>query len=198
MAQAWLLGPPDAPEGYVILLRVDAEAPHYALEVQDFLALTPRALRRGWTLLGDHRSLASHAVLGGGLADPRFPILGEHVPSVLWTMHWMIRVVDAPAVLQGIGYPRSGDLFLEVEDTLLPENAGNWRLSVGREVTVERVDRRRSHALRTGPRGLAALVAGLHDPFELALCGHVEGEPATLARAATLFPRRCASCPDWF
>ena len=55
----------DAPrrgiEGYVVLTREPASGLRSTLVVRDLVALTPRALRRLLSLLGDHRSIAPSA-----------------------------------------------------------------------------------------------------------------------------------------
>jgi predicted acetyltransferase len=52
--------------------------------------------------------------------------LGAKASDSLW-----LRITDLPAALAARAYATPVDLVLEVEDAMIPENAGRWRLTAG-------------------------------------------------------------------
>src|SRR5581483_2851 len=68
---AYLLGPADAPEGY---LRVPMEhepgARYGTLRVRDRAFLTPRSMRRALSFFAGHRSMIERVCLCGGVIEP--------------------------------------------------------------------------------------------------------------------------------
>ncbi len=92
----------------------------------------------------------------------------------------MLRLIDAPAAIAARGYPPAVSLSvpLDIADRDLPANAGRWTLQVtGGTGRLQRSDSRQpaadgfldgngvagsaSSVLRLGPRGLAAMFAGV-------------------------------------
>jgi len=196
---AYLIGAADDPEGFLIFRqeegRPSSPGPWSgSLVVSDFLALSPAALRRGWTLLKDHRSMMGHVLLPGGAVDARLLPLSEQVETIQQATHWMIRVLDVRGALEARGDSAPGEMDFHLDDPLFPENTGAWRFSVDGEGS--RVGRVAGADLRVGPRGMSALFAGLYSPWEIARQGLLDG-PIPDA-ADTLFPLRTAFLPDWF
>jgi predicted acetyltransferase len=74
---------------------------------------------------------------------------------------------------------------LDVYDDVVEANNGRWRLSVraGRGA----LQRGGAGDLRTDMRGLAALYSGFSSPNTLVCTGQVEGTPAALAIAQSVF-----------
>ncbi len=173
-------------EGYAVIGQESAGL-RYHLVVRDWQAHTPAAARRLWTLLADHSSLGTEARWFGPAAEPRIAHLSEQPAEIVGVHRWMIRVLDLPAALAARGWPAhlTGELHLDVDDPLLPENGGRWVLEVvdGRAT----VTRGGTGALRTGIRGLAPLYTGFFAPTALATLGWIEGDPASLATATRLF-----------
>lgn len=182
-AYAVVLG---ADEGYLVFHQADAPAPvAFDLVVRDFVALSPAALRRAWSYLADHRSIAGRLKWVGGVQDPRLLCLPEVGGAIDWVEQWMLRVVHLPNALEGRGYGADGVLDLEVVDPTLPDNAGCWRLEVRDGHGV--VSRGGEGALRCEVRGLAALYTGFLPARRAALLGLVEGTERVLRVAEGLF-----------
>ena len=77
----------------------------------------------------------------GGPSDPLIYLADENRANIIDQSRWMLRIVDLPAALSRRGYCGSidGELHLEIEDDVLPENAGRWLLRLaGGTATAER------------------------------------------------------------
>ncbi len=182
-AYAYVLGDD---EGYVVFYQADAPAPFaFDLVVRDLVALTPAALRRAWTLLADHQSIAGRVRWVGSATDPRLLALPEVGGTADWIEQWMLRIVHLPNALLARGYGSDGLLDLEVVDAVLPDNAGRWRLEVNEGVPTLTSGGR--GAVRCDIRGLAALYSGFVSAERGALLGLVEGEASALRAATALF-----------
>ncbi|MBV1857770.1 MAG: sterol carrier protein domain-containing protein, partial [Nannocystaceae bacterium] len=100
---------------------------------------------------------------------------------------WMLRLINIEAALSERGYPPMVDatLDLDIYDDIVDGNNGMWRLTVrGGRGGVRRGG---AGDLRTDVRGLAALYSGFANPSALAAAGLLEGTPAALAIAGTVF-----------
>lgn len=197
---AYLVGPDEAPEGYVVL-RHDAESavPHkHDLIATDHVARTGRAARRLWTLLADHGTTAGEVHWFGPPADPLVQHLDEQEWRVAKVDQWMLRVLDVPRALTARGWPAhvEGELELDVHDDLVAANHGPWRLRVaGRVATVEPGGR---GALRLDVRTLAPLYTGHVRAARLAADGRLEGPAAAIELAGRLFAGPAPWMPDRF
>ncbi|MFN8549563.1 MAG: GNAT family N-acetyltransferase [Candidatus Eisenbacteria bacterium] len=175
--------------GYVVVQQKSTDRA-YDLNLRDFVATTEAALRSLWTFLYGFRSQAGRVAWSGPVNDPFQTILVEQhgEGSVIRSERWMIRVLDVAAALSARGYSSDLNLALElrVEDDLLPENSGGYRLEVSAgRAKVERVEEPRG--LRMHVRGLAPLYSGLFGARQLASLGWVEGEGTALDVAERLF-----------
>jgi predicted acetyltransferase len=177
---------PDTPLGYNLLLT-------------DLVACSPAAALRLLSFLGDHASLAEYASWSGGAQEPLLLLWREQsAVSTQLHMHWMLRVVDVAAALSGRGWPRglTATLHLEVEDPLLPENAGRHVLELsGGE---GRVRPGGEGHLRCDARSLASLYSGYRTATDMARLGLLQGAPAALEVADALFAGPAPSMPDMF
>jgi predicted acetyltransferase len=187
-------------EGYVYLTRRLQPAREFRQELNltDLVALTPAAGRRLLSFLGDHRSLATEVVWRGGPVDPLLFLLREQTYQVKHLFHWMLRVLDVPAVLQARGYPAglSGALHLEVDDDLFPENRGRYVLEVeGGEAEVRPGG---DGDVRLHVRTLAALYSGFLSPAALHLAGALEADEVSLRTATALFSGPPPAMPDMY
>jgi predicted acetyltransferase len=186
-------------EGYLFLTRrTQPRDLRQELNLTDLVALTPAAGRRLLSFIGDHRSLATEVVWRGGPADPLLFLLREQTYQVKLLFHWMLRVLDVPAVLQARGYPAglSGALHLEVDDDLFPENRGRFVLEVeGGEAEVRPGG---DGDVRLHVRTLAALYSGFLSPAALHLAGALEADETSLRTAAALFSGSPPAMPDMF
>ena len=102
------------------------------------------------------------------------------------------------------GYPVgvSGELLLEVEDPVLPDNHGLWHLRVrdgrGSAVRVADPDQASEDRVRLDAGALAALYSGHQSAENLAILDRAQGSPEALARASGLFVGRAPTCPEMF
>jgi predicted acetyltransferase len=184
---AYIVGPEEAPEGYLIFDHDSLPDWGYRLRIRDLVALTPEALRTLWALVADHRSLAREVRWAGAATDLRTCVLPEQKHTMLHAERWLLRIVNVARALEGRGYPAGvqGELHLDVTDGLLGENEGLYRLRVeGGRADVERGGR---GDLAMDVRGLSALYTGHLSPRELRLAGLLDGPEESLESAARLF-----------
>ena len=195
----YLFGDPAAPTGYSVLRHTDGEGARYDLDVQDHLALDAATARRIWAFYADHRSIVGKVAFVGAPHDPMVAVLPDQVAKMDDHIAWMARIVHLPLAMERRGWPRgiTSSLHLRVEDPLLPENAGGWRLDVaGGEGRVEREEA--EGALRVHVRGLASLYTGYRDPWALRAAGLLEGEESVMELAASLFAGPMPYMTDYF
>jgi predicted acetyltransferase len=121
------------------------------------------------------------------LADPKR--LGLLIGDGLW-----LRLLDLPRALEARAYEASGALTLEVTDTLMPANAGRWRIEITQgEGVVTRTDG--APDLRLDTADLAATYLGGFTFADLALAGRVgECRDGAILAADRLF---ATHAPAW-
>jgi predicted acetyltransferase len=183
-------------EGYAYMTQRNSTVDDYELLVTDLVARTPLARARLLSFLADHRSTAGNIVWYAGPADADLLAFQERVFSVT-AKYWMLRLLDVPRALEQRGYPSVNlDVELEIEDELLPENSGRFRLGVrdGR-ATLEPGS---GPGVRLGPRALGALYSGFMSAEELERAGLLQGETSALSRLSLLFSGPAPAMIDYF
>ncbi len=133
------------------------------------LAGSARTARALWSVIASYDSMASTVRAYCSPDDPVSWLTREPDVSLTRRHSWMLRVVDAAAAIAGRGFPASAqaDVTLQLADSLLPANAGRWRLSVsdgkgalsGAETDAP-AGLPPAAPLILGARGFAALYAG--------------------------------------
>jgi predicted acetyltransferase len=175
-------------EGYVAYSKRATEGDRHQLVVQDMFASSPWGYRRLWSFLGSLCTrMVDDVVLYTAPHDPAYTLLSEQRADVRLADTWMLRLLDLDAAFGQRGYPPRLEATLDFDlyDDVIDENNGRWRLSVsgGRGM----IRRGGAGDLRTDMRGLSALYSGFTGPGALATAGLVEGTPAALAIAETIF-----------
>jgi predicted acetyltransferase len=179
------------PEGYVVFRQGTRTEP---LRVADVCVLNRQAARRVLALFAAFRSMVEKVAWAGGPLDPLLYALQEPIVGTARnrvqrgiSLDWMMRIVDVRKALEARGYPPGieAELHFELEDDLLPANAGKVVLGVagGRGHVREGGDGR----LRMHVRDLAAVYTGFATPFEQAAIGEVSGPEEDMALAAAVF-----------
>lgn len=192
---AYLAGPADTPEGYVVIAQAPPGEPWgYRLTLRDFVATTGRAARRIWALLGSMSTLGRTVQWNGPALDPRVGHLPDcHAVQIGECERNFLRILDVKAALEARGYPAGieGTLALSITDDDMAENTGDYVL----EVTEGRGTVRPGGTgdARLDVRGLAALFSGFLTPRQLRLNGWLDADEGTVATATRLF----AGDPPW-
>lgn len=175
-------------EGYVSYCKARGTGFQHRIVVHDMFATSTWGYRRLWSFLTD---LCTHVVSGVEVHtaphDPARLVLPDAHFGVTMTDAWMLRLINVEAALMQRGYPPKVDatLDLDIYDDIVDGNNGMWRLAVrGGRGGVRRGG---AGDLRTDVRGLAALYSGFANPSALAAAGLIEGTPAALAIAGTVF-----------
>lgn len=198
-AYAYVVGPEDAPEGYVFYYQARNPVGGHDLRVGDLVALTPAALARIWTFFADHRSLARHVHWRAGPDDPSL----LHLPEQTWrpeeALRWMLRIHDPVAALTARGWPVGvgGEVHFEIADATIPENAGRCVLRVADGRAEVEPDAGRGD-LKLDVRALAPLYTGLHSASALRRAGRIDASAAAAASADALFASPHPSLSDRF
>lgn len=183
-----LYGVGDPLEGYVAVQRLPSPRPgHQNMHLTDFIALTPRAARRLFSFLADHRSLAEFASWHGAPHNPLFTGMSEQQVEIRLETFWMLRLVDVQRALSQRGYSPNlvCEFKLAVQDELLPANQRSWwvRIQDGRAS----VEPARSGGLKISVRALACLYGGMLTPWQARLAGLLDWKDSDLARLEGLF-----------
>jgi predicted acetyltransferase len=189
-------------EGYVYLSQQGNVATVQNLQLSDLVALTPAALSSILTLLFEHRSMVERVQWQGPPSNANLYAFPEKVFSIEMKSFWMLRVVHVERALTQRGYPPLDlDVKLRVEDDLLRENTGTYRLALkaGRpsvEVMPESLVLPADAEI--GVRALASLYTGFMTPSELARAGLLRAGAATQQKLALLFGGPAPALADFF
>lgn len=182
---------PHGPDGYA-LWRTKGDwspsGPEGEVRVQEMVAADPQAHLALWQLLLSVDLTRWATLWLGGLDDPLLQAAGEpRRVGVTLGDGLYVRLVDLPAALTGRRYATDVDVVLEVGDSLVPANAGRWRLRAdGDKVTCARTDQAADLACDTST--LAAAYLGGVSLAALALAGRVrELRPGVLPAVSTAF-----------
>ncbi|MHC5108996.1 MAG: GNAT family N-acetyltransferase [Planctomycetota bacterium] len=174
--------------GYAFFANTpDSAMPYYRIDMSEVLAATPTAAARIFSLFADHRSMITGVTWYGSPADTIAMQMKEQCAEPMWRLIWMLRIIDVAKALAARGYPLavSGELHMQVDDELIPENRGNWTLTVENgEASIEPGGR---GELRIPVRGLASLYAGYVSASQLAHMGLAEGDMSCLRVADAIF-----------
>lgn len=134
------------------------------VHVEELIAVSAGTARAFWRILASHASIAASVLACLAPDDPVHWLTREPDVETRRAFPWMLRIVDAPAAVAARGFPAAVTMsaLLDITDTTLPGNAGQWRLEVaGGRGSLERAHgAAAASALRLGARGLAALFAG--------------------------------------
>ncbi len=192
-AEGYLFSRDGRVEGYMYYLQTRGNPHPFSMQVSDWVATTPDALRASLRFLHRCRSLVSDVTWFSAPVTPLHAVLSEQCYTMAEDVGWMLRVVDVEQALVQRGYNAavSASLHLDVRDDVLPENAGRWQVEIGEgNVAVKRGGR---GEIRLDIRALAAIYSGHLTPFDLAMTGQVEGPPESLAAMQAAF----AGQPPW-
>jgi predicted acetyltransferase len=170
------------------------------LRVIEAFAVDPAATRDVWRYLFDVDLIAQITAHPAPVDHPLLLMLAEprrlrlRLGDGLW-----LRILDVPAALSGRGYAADGQLVIQVEDALLPELSGTWRLGVEKGTAeVAATDGPPDLVLDT--TDLAAVYLGAFTFAELAAAGRGH-EPTAGAREradAMFATERRPWCPEIF
>ena len=148
------------------------------LFVEQVAAVTPGALRALWSVIASNASVTRTVTGWTGPSDPFWWLTRERDATISRRSMWMLRVVDAPAAIAARGFPPgvSVSVPLQLRDQLRPANTGPWELTVSNGTASLRPNGGvvPTDPLTLGPRGLAALYAGI-PVGSLRLSGLAEG-----------------------
>ena len=187
-------------EGYAFLGHGPAsEEQRHSLRLTDFVSVSASATRCLLDFLACHRSVAQAARWFGGATDQRLLLLPDKIYKVTVDAYWMSRIIDVARALELRGYPADLECELEltVDDELLPENTGSYRLSISRgAASVTRVAR--AGGARLDVRALSALYTGFLPPRELARAGVLESDERSLSMLGSIFGGAAPALSDYF
>ncbi len=196
-AHAYRIGAREQPEGYIVF-RHQSEGGKWQILVRDWAVLTPAALRRFWTFLGDHRSQIDTVLWRSSTIDLLSAVLPDQTAKVKSIDRWMVRIVTVKSALEHRHYPAEieAELHLEIHDPLLEKNTGKIVLSLANGVGTVSPGGRGDFAIDIN--ALAALYTGLSAPEYLQLWGNLTATKEALATAKKLFSGTIPWMQDFF
>jgi len=140
------------------------------IEVYTLEAASAETARALWGIVSSHASVAKTVRATVGPNDPIGWLTREPDVGLRLRERWMLRVLDARAAIAGRGFPASvaATVPLQLADPDLPVNAGLHTLSVRAGqgsltpgITASSADSPAAPPVALGPRGFAALFAGI-------------------------------------
>lgn len=196
-------------EGYLFLRQtLDPAIFRTDMSLSDLAFTTARAGRRLLGFLADFGSMVRTVDFHSGPVHPLISLMPQQVYKSEFRFHWMLRVIDAPAAIAARGWPAGLQtaLTLRLHDDLIPENRGDWRLTIERgRASLERIATPDSAAPHAAPpdaeldiRALACLYAGFLSVPQAQITGMVRATPDGLPKLASAFPPGCAGMVDMF
>lgn len=194
----YVLDGADGIEAYVLLHRgAEPNEPSDAPLTIDWAATTGRGMRAVTALL------ASDAVPAGSTVRAPLPDawgawLGSWELPAGGGLLWMARPLDLRTAVGARGYPAAltGSVTLAVDDRLLAEVRGPWRLEVaGGRGSLEPSG---SADVLLDTRAVGPLFTGFRSPAQLALAGLLDGPPASLDVLAAMFAGTPPVALDFF
>lgn len=197
LISAYLVGDESQPEGYIICSQ-KSEGNNSSLRIWDWVALTQTAIDCMWTFIADHRSQINDAKWVSGAIDPRLLLLPEQTAKITNYSLWFLRIINLVKALTLRGYPQGveAELHLAVKDERLPENNGNFILTVsGQKGEVTKGGR---GDLQFDIRSLVPLYTGLFTPLQLKLTGQLKGTDKAILIATQLFAGEHPWMADFF
>jgi predicted acetyltransferase len=174
---------------------------HDEIVVDELLAASAGTARAFWRILSSHGTIASAVRACLAPDDPVHRLTREPDVELRRRSSWMLRIVDAAAAIAARGFPAgvSVSVRLDLADSVLPANAGRWRLQVadGRGSLLPADDDAGLAAIRLGARGFAALFAGAQTG-PLRLGGLADGgHPAADAALEAAFSGQAFLLDEW-
>lgn len=183
---------------YVFLARRKRREWGFDVVCGDIAAEDGAAGRALLGFLGSHGTIAVDVHANLAPADPLVALLSGEPERHVLHHPWMLRVLDLDAALRARGFARDvrGELHVDVEDALLPSNAGRRVITVADGVA--RVERGGAGRLRLRARALGPWLSGFATAESLAFAGLAEGAAADLALASALVAGPPPSMSDFF
>jgi predicted acetyltransferase len=182
-------------EGYVAVVHKMGDMIS-EVSVNDLVALSKPAAARLLDLLAGYGSIASSIRWYGTAPDLLTSALPERRHDIRLTDYWMLRVCDVEKALTARGYAGEGALDLAIEDDVIKENSGRYKLRV-RDGRAS-LERGGEGTFKIDVRGLAALYSGFHDARTLMELGDLETRDEHLATADSLFAGNAPAMSDFF
>lgn len=183
---------------YVFLARRKRREWGFDLVCGDLVAEDGHAGRALLSFLAGHGTIAVDVVAYLPPWDPLLALLTA-VPDHHAHHHpWMLRVLDVRAAFEARGFAPNvrGEIHVEVEDALLPRNAGRLVLTV--EGGRARVVPGGSGSVRVRARALGPWYAGHSTAESLAFAGLLSGSAADLAAMTALTAGSPPAMADFF
>ena len=183
---------PDGPTGYALWRAKagwEASGPCAEVLVNEVAAEDPAAYGALWRLLLGIDLVRQVRYRFAATDEPLLHLVPEvdRLAARLGDGLWL-RVVDVAAALRARRYAAPVDTVIEVEDPLLPENSGRWRLVAGGGDAVECEPTTAPADLSCGIADLGAVYLGGPSLTALAAAGRVrELRPGALAAASLAF-----------
>lgn len=188
----------DGIEAYVLLYRgAEPGEPPDAPPTVDWAATTSRGMRAVAAVLASDAVPAS-ATVRAPTPDGWAPWLGGWSIPAGSGLLWMARPLVLPAAVAARGYPAglTGAVTLAIDDRLVSENRGPWRLEVADGRGHLAPSRSADVLLDTCAAG--PLFTGFRSPQQLALAGLLDGPPAALDLLGAMFTGTSPVALDFF
>jgi predicted acetyltransferase len=169
----------------------------YVLKIAEWAATSSHGLAALVGFVGRHGTLGKAATFRGPVPEPWSLLVGEQHVEASGSFKWMVRGLDPAAAIAARGFPDTvtAEISLTIDDSLLPDAAGPWRLHIDNGRAALTASGQRSGAdevldgagVRLDARGFGPLFTGMYSAETLALAGLASGPPEALAQLSSAF-----------
>lgn len=184
--------------GYVHLHQEPHNPPYKRLVIDDMALADRQIAEHALSFLSQFDSLVKEVIFYGSASEDCLHCLAERNYEQHVEIEWMLRIVHAECALQDRGWPRGfrGLLELDLDDETLGANSGRYRLSL--EDGNARVETGGAGRIKLNERSFAALYSGFRSAAELAQCGELHADPASLELLQSAFAGPAPAIFDLF
>lgn len=186
-----------SPEAYVIY-----EMKGNVFHVKDAAFSTLNGRKQLLAFIGNHDSMAEHVQWQMAVNDP-LPLLTEEPRfEQKRSPYFMARIVDVEGFLRQYPFAETSyeaELTIAVQDDFLPENTGQYRLSINqRQITVTTVTSAKTADIVMDVQQLVQILLGYKRPQELSAADLIKGEAPSIELLEAITPRAQTFLPDFF
>lgn len=181
-------------EAYLAFNQVHKDNGRISMEASDLAFASATGARRLLAFIHDFASMVDEITFTSGPMHPLLSYIEQMRYTVQLKEYWMLRIAHLEEALLQRGYSPAVDteLHMDLNDPIIPENAGRWILRVrGGTPGIERGGR---GSLISSINAFASLYTGFASPHSLRLAGMIDCDDASAHAATALF---ASATPPW-
>ncbi|KAA3605110.1 MAG: GNAT family N-acetyltransferase [Planctomycetota bacterium] len=183
----FVLPGPDGLQAFVFFKALPGNSGEWNLELSCYGAVDGESSRRLLSFLAQQQTQLQNVKFYGGPQEPMLETLDFRYFQAKLNENWMVRLIHLPKAMASRGWPLGlqADLHFQVEDDLIQENNGAFRLQIsggeGRWIAGG------EGRIQVSVPDMAPLYTSFHSATSLAQQGRLQAPPEDLARLDAAF-----------